>query len=164
MNRCRTTRPSALLMAALALTVGGCTDATDTGSQDLTEVAETYAPSLDVDLSEMERSDSGLYMRDLAEGSGDPVESGDQIVVHYTGWLPDGTKFDSSRDRDEPLGLQIGVGDVIQGWDEGVPGMRPGGRRQLVIPPALGYGAGGFGNVIPPAATLVFDIELLEIL
>lgn len=126
------------------------------------EVASTYAPVLGVDLDRMTRHDSGLYTEDLELGSGEIAESGDSIVVHYTGWLPDGFRFDSSVGAD-PFPVVIGTGEVIRGWDEGVPGMRVGGKRRLVIPPAMAYGARGAGDVIPPGATLVFDVELLEI-
>ncbi|HLU24230.1 MAG TPA: FKBP-type peptidyl-prolyl cis-trans isomerase [Longimicrobiales bacterium] len=119
--------------------------------------------ALDLDLDAMTATATGLRFRNLAEGSGEPATHGDVVVVHYTGWLLDGTKFDSSRDRDEPFEFQLGTGMVIQGWEEGVAGMMPGGRRQLVIPPDLAYGPRGVPGVIPPNATLVFDVELLEI-
>ena len=128
-----------------------------------TAAAATYAPQLEVDLATFQRTPSGLYLKDLTEGSGAEAVAGSMAVVHYTGWLPDGTEFDSSRGRDEPLGFSVGGGQVIAGWEEGVAGMKVGGRRKLVIPPALGYGAPGYGGVIPPNATLVFDIELLEV-
>lgn len=124
--------------------------------------AEPPVP-LDLDMDAMTTTATGLRFRDLAEGEGEPARHGDVVVVHYTGWLLDGTKFDSSRDRDDPFEFQLGAGRVIQGWEEGVAGMMPGGRRQLVIPPELAYGATGAGGVIPPNATLVFDVELLEI-
>lgn len=155
------------------LTVSACADPPDETADAPEEfapmalpapVADSYADELGVDLDAMDRTDSGLYLFDVETGSGDVVESGDRVRVHYTGWLPDGTKFDSSHDRDEPFDVTIGVGSVIPGWDEGVPGMQPGGVRRLVIPPALAYGDAGAGGVIPPDATLVFDIELLEIL
>ncbi len=106
---------------------------------------------------------SGLTYVDLTVGTGETAKAGDLVVVHYTGWLTDGKKFDSSVDRREPFSFSLGAGRVIRGWDEGVAGMKVGGKRKLTIPPALGYGARGAGGVIPPNATLVFDVELLEI-
>lgn len=108
-------------------------------------------------------TDTGLKIEDRAEGSGPPAMAGNQVTVHYTGWLADGRQFDSSRDRDEPFRFPLGGGRVIRGWDEGVAGMRAGGIRRLTIPPHLAYGAAGAGGVIPPHATLVFEVELLEI-
>ncbi|MGH7445275.1 MAG: FKBP-type peptidyl-prolyl cis-trans isomerase [Longimicrobiales bacterium] len=129
---------------------------------DLTVVADTYAPELDVDLSRMRTTDSGLYIEDIVEGTGAELSSGQTAVVHYSGWLPSGTQFDSSRDG-EPFETVIGQGRVIDGWDEGMIGMKVGGQRRLVIPPILAYGNGGAAGVIPPGATLVFDIELVEV-
>ena len=106
---------------------------------------------------------SGLQYTDEAVGSGQQAKAGDHVVVHYTGTLTDGRKFDSSRDRNKPFEFPLGAGTVIRGWDEGVAGMKVGGRRRLVIPPQLGYGARGAGSVIPPNATLVFDVELVGI-
>lgn len=106
---------------------------------------------------------SGLKYVDLVEGTGASPQPGQNVVVHYTGTLEDGTKFDSSRDRKQPFQFKIGVGQVIKGWDEGVGTMKVGGRRQLTIPSELGYGARGAGGVIPPNATLLFDVELLKL-
>ncbi len=106
---------------------------------------------------------SGLVIEDLVEGTGDTAAVGQTVSVHYTGWLTDGSKFDSSKDRDEPFEFPLGARHVIAGWDEGVQGMKIGGTRKLTIPPQLGYGARGAGGVIPPNATLVFEVELLEI-
>lgn len=106
---------------------------------------------------------TGLVIEDLGVGAGDAAAAGRSVTVHYTDWLADGTKFDSSRDRGEPFVFPLGARHVIAGWDEGVQGMRVGGVRRLTIPPALGYGARGAGGVIPPHATLVFEVELLGV-
>lgn len=108
-------------------------------------------------------TDSGLKFEDLIEGEGEVAASGHRVTVHYTGWLTDGTKFDSSLDRNDPFMFSLGAGQVIRGWDEGVEGMKVGGKRKLTIPPQLGYGAYGAGGVIPPNATLVFEVELLGV-
>jgi FKBP-type peptidyl-prolyl cis-trans isomerase FkpA len=106
---------------------------------------------------------SGLKYWDLKKGTGAVAKSGVSVKVHYTGWLTDGKKFDSSVDRKEPFDFKLGAGMVIKGWDEGVAGMKVGGKRQLRIPPDLGYGAPGSPGAIPPNATLVFDVELLAV-
>jgi len=115
-------------------------------------------------------SPSGLLIDDITHGSGDTAVAGRQVTVHYTGWLHDpaqpgnrGRKFDSSKDRRDPFRFDLGAGMVIRGWDEGVQGMKVGGVRVLTIPPDLGYGARGAGGVIPPNATLVFEVELLAV-
>ena len=116
----------------------------------------------------MTRTGSGLQYEDTVVGSGATAKAGNEVVVHYTGWLHDpaapqqrGAKFDSSKDRNDPFRFDLGARSVIAGWDEGVQGMQVGGTRVLVIPPQLGYGARGAGGVIPPNATLVFEVELL---
>lgn len=113
----------------------------------------------------MNTTPSGLQYEDTVVGSGAVAQPGRRVLVHYTGWLyvdgKKGTKFDSSKDRNEPFDFNLGAGEVIRGWDEGVAGMKAGGKRTLVIPPALGYGARGAGRVIPPNATLLFEVELL---
>jgi FKBP-type peptidyl-prolyl cis-trans isomerase len=117
----------------------------------------------EIDSSALTKTASGLQYQDVVAGSGQTAAPGQVAVVHYTGWLTDGTKFDSSRDRGQPFSFPVGGGQVIAGWDEGVAGMKVGGRRKLVIPPELGYGPMGSPPVIPAAATLVFDVELLEL-
>lgn len=108
-------------------------------------------------------TNSGLIIEDLVVGEGDTAKAGQQVSVHYTGWLTDGRKFDSSVDRNEPFEFPLGKRWVIAGWDEGVQGMQVGGTRKLTIPPNLGYGAQGAGGVIPPNATLVFEVQLLAV-
>ena len=110
---------------------------------------------------------SGLMIEELAMGAGESAAAGDHVTVHYTGWLmyggAAGKKFDSSRDRGDPFEFPLAAGHVIKGWDEGVQGMKVGGTRKLTIPPQLGYGARGAGGVIPPNATLIFEVELLGV-
>lgn len=106
---------------------------------------------------------SGLQIEELVIGEGAQANAGHDVLVHYTGWLTDGTKFDSSKDRGQPFSFSLGQGMVIPGWDEGVAGMKIGGSRKLTIPPQLGYGAYGAGGVIPPNATLVFEVDLLDL-
>ncbi|WP_204140120.1 FKBP-type peptidyl-prolyl cis-trans isomerase [Halomicronema sp. CCY15110] len=134
-------------------------------AEDLTvEEAETTPDETAEEAEEtLVTTDSGLQYEDIVEGTGAMPQKGQRVTVHYTGTLENGTKFDSSRDRNRPFSFSIGVGQVIKGWDEGVMTMRVGGQRKLVIPPELGYGARGAGGVIPPNATLLFDVELLRI-
>ena len=140
-------------------------------AEDLTAEEETMSEEMSEEMTGEEASteatltttESGLQYEDIVEGTGAMPQSGQRVTVHYTGTLEDGTKFDSSRDRNRPFSFTIGVGQVIKGWDEGVASMRVGGQRKLIIPPELGYGSRGAGGVIPPDATLLFDVELLRI-
>lgn len=155
MHECPGARPSRaapLTWLFAALAVAGCGN----------ELPE-FAAELPVDRGALERRESGLWFQVAEEGSGAAAEPGDTAVVHYTGWLPGGRAFDSSRERGQPFSFAVGEGRVIRGWDEGVAGMREGERRILVIPPELGYGERGAGGVIPPGAWLVFEVELLEV-
>ncbi|WP_257461742.1 FKBP-type peptidyl-prolyl cis-trans isomerase [Archangium lipolyticum] len=151
-------RPLPSLSACLlAFTLSACGPSE---SGDPTKVQ--YAPALGVDLAAMNRSDTGLYTQDLVEGTGAVASSGRTAVVHYSGWLPDGTLFDTSRDTGQTFSFVVGAGRVIRGWDEGVADMRVGGQRRLVIPSPLGYGELSNGP-IPPNSVLIFDVELLGV-
>ena len=147
------------VLATGAVLSGLACGADSTGPVDPTEL--TFHHSLGVDLSQMTRTSSGLYYQDLVVGTGAVAQSGMTVTVHYTGWLHTGEKFDSSVDRGTPSTFPLS--EVIPGWQEGVPGMRVGGKRKLVVPYQLGYGAAGLPPAIPPFATLVFDIELLGV-
>ena len=165
MNRMAVPTPAVSIASILSiLLLAGCQESApdQTDLPPGNRVAERYHASLRVDLSEMTRRSTGLYVQDVVVGEGARADSGDVVTVHYTGRLPNGNAFDSSRDRDQPFEFALGYGRVIDGWDQGVVGMRVGGQRRLVIPPALGYGARGTGP-IPGNATLVFDVELLDV-
>jgi FKBP-type peptidyl-prolyl cis-trans isomerase len=118
---------------------------------------------LEMPVSELTTTPSGLTYEDIAVGDGPTAGSGQKARVHYTGWLKSGEKFDSSRDRNDPFEFTLGAGQVIKGWDEGVTGMKVGGKRKLTIPASLGYGSRGAGGVIPPNAELIFEVELLNL-
>jgi FKBP-type peptidyl-prolyl cis-trans isomerase len=147
-------RHSTLALFALVLSACGGSDG---------NAGAAAGGDLKIDSAALTKTASGLQYQDVAVGSGGEAHDGQVAVVHYTGWLTDGTKFDSSRDRGQPFSFPIGKGQVIPGWDEGVAGMKVGGRRKLVIPASLGYGDMGAPPVIPPGATLVFDVELLDL-
>jgi FKBP-type peptidyl-prolyl cis-trans isomerase FkpA len=148
---------AALIGAGLVACGGGGSD------RDNLPTKSGFSRSLQVDTAAMTRTPSGLRYQDVARGDGKEAKAGQTVSVHYTGWLPNGEKFDSSRDRNQPFGFTLGAGQVIAGWDEGVAGMRVGGRRKLIIPPDLAYGTAGAPPDIPPGATLVFDVELLDV-
>lgn len=120
-----------------------------------------FAASLDIDLSKFTKTASGLYYRDLKVGSGARADSGKSVSVHYTGYLADGTMFETST-TSAPIGFSLGTGQVVQGWDQGIPGMKVGGKRQLVIPSALGYGDAGSGK-IPGGSVMIFNVELMDV-
>jgi FKBP-type peptidyl-prolyl cis-trans isomerase len=138
---------------ALAATCGSHGDAKAGG----------FSAELGVDTTKMTKAPSGLWYTDVTSGQGAEAEPGRTVRVHYTGWLPNGKKFDSSRDRGEPFAFTLGAGQVITGWDEGVKGMKVGGRRKLVLPPSMAYGDAGAPPDIPPGSTLVFDVEVLGV-
>ena len=150
-----------LAAAALVLALAACKD----GDKDSKEIANggdmtNGLPSVS---GEPIETGSGLKYIEIEPGTGDSPEPGETVVVHYTGWLEDGTKFDSSVDRGQPFSFPIGTGRVIAGWDEGLATIQVGGKRRLIIPPDLAYGPAGRPPTIPASATLIFDVELLEV-
>ncbi|MEX0980284.1 MAG: FKBP-type peptidyl-prolyl cis-trans isomerase [Gemmatimonadota bacterium] len=148
-----------LATTALTLVASSCMGSDSTGPLDPADA--TFATSLGVDLSAMTRTDTGLYYQDLVEGDGEVAEEGGELTVHYTGWLRDGTRFDTSRQEGRgPFSFTLGAREVIAGWDEGLEGMRVGGERKLVIPSWLGYGSAPYQS-IPANSILVFEVELL---
>ncbi len=165
-----------LLLAFMLLTGVACTDETDKGKEttdkialDTVKAAETKGKEMadqkksgNTEL-EMQTTKSGLKYQIVKDAKGPKPEKGDLVIVHYTGTLPDGTKFDSSRDRGKPFSFQVGTGQVIPGWDEGLMMMGSGDNWILTIPPELAYGERGVPGVIPPNSTLIFDVELLEV-
>lgn len=165
----KTAATTITLLALTALTVTGCGQQEAATDQQAAANAETSDQENDTATNTMEQI-TELQIIDVAPGEGDQAAAGNNVIVHYTGWLYDpsqpenkGMKFDSSVDRGQPFSFPLGGGRVIKGWDEGVAGMLVGGKRTLIIPPDMGYGSRGAGGVIPPDATLMFDVELLEI-
>lgn len=156
---------SAALAALLVLgliAIAGCAKPAEqpaTGATETQPAPETEAPATDAPAAE---DVTELKVEDTKVGTGAEAKAGNTVSVHYTGWLTDGTEFDSSKGG-QPFEFQLGAGQVIPGWDQGVAGMKVGGTRKLTIPPALGYGEQGAGGVIPPNATLVFEVELLDV-
>ena len=148
-----------LLLVGLLFAIAGC-DLNDFRRTPITD--EGFARELKVDTTAMTATPSGLRYEDVKVGDGGVAGPGNSVLVHYTGWLTNGRKFDSSRGG-APLEFRIGRREVIDGWDEGITGMKVGGRRKLVIPPGLAYGPDGSPPVIPPNATLVFDVELMGV-
>lgn len=146
------------LLLALVLPLAAC------GSDGPTSIQDTeFAPQLGVDLSAMTRTSTGLYYRDITVGTGAVAQSGSRVTMYYQGWFPDGRLFSAAVRPQAPLDpFVLGTGRVIEGWDEGIPGMRVGGKRLLVIPPSLAYGSAGRGSV-PPNAILVFEVELANV-
>lgn len=165
-----------IILLSLALAGCGAASPTPAAQQENESLAEAVAPqeanneaaaakadSQTTTEEDLLTTDSGLQYVIQVEGSGEAPENGDLVKVHYTGTLEDGTKFDSSYDRGQPFEFALGRGQVIKGWDEGIALLKVGGKARLVIPPELGYGERGAGGVIPPNATLIFEVELLEI-
>ena len=153
----------ALTLLSSSILLLGCTAENQNVSQQDTAQETTNSQTQETTMGETTITDSGLQMVDTVVGEGMIATAGNKVSVHYTGTLEDGTKFDSSVDRGVPFEFNLGAGQVIKGWDEGVAGMKVGGKRTLTIPADLGYGAAGAGGVIPPNATLIFDVELLEV-
>ena len=147
------------LSIVVAMTLAGCggTSSSSQETQPAQPEAQTPAAPAQGDAA------TELQIKDTVVGTGAEAKAGDTVTVNYTGWLEDGTKFDSSLDSGQPFQFPLGAGMVIKGWDQGVAGMKVGGKRELIIPPSLGYGAEGAGGVIPPNATLKFEVELLDV-
>jgi FKBP-type peptidyl-prolyl cis-trans isomerase FkpA len=153
---------SRFLPAVVAIALAGChLDAPPAGSAKVDPRYERYADSLHVNIGRMRESPSGVYIEQLKEGSGPAAGAGAVVDVHYTGWLANGTKFDSSREGGQPIRVTLGARQVIPGWEVGIDGMRVGEQRRIVIPSDLAYGPRGAGGVIPPNATLIFEVELV---
>jgi peptidylprolyl isomerase len=147
----------AVLVVALAATCLGGAGTPLTAQQQV-----EFAPALGVDLATMQRTNRGVHFRDLKVGEGPVIGSAFTVTIHYTGWLPDGTQFETSRQDNVPVTFALSDRRVIRGWEEGIRGMRQGGVRLIVVPPALAYGRRGLAPVIPPEATLVFEIEVVR--
>lgn len=161
-------RPIRVVLAVLTTVAAACTSACASGGKAPPSARvepsienTPFASTLGVDFSTMTKLPSGVYYRDLEVGTGALVGPRNEVKVHYTGWLSNGTKFDGNKDSEEPLTVPLGRGAAIEGWDKGVPGMRVGGRRQLVIPAALGYGSKRSG-IIPADAVLVFELQVVS--
>jgi FKBP-type peptidyl-prolyl cis-trans isomerase len=155
----RSTFIAVSIAASAALVMSACTKKEDTAATTAaTNTTTTTAATAPTGASVTE-----LKIEDSKVGTGTEAVAGKTVSVHYTGYLTDGKKFDSSVDRGQPFKFQLGAGQVIKGWDQGVAGMKVGGKRKLTIPPTLGYGERGAGGVIPPNATLIFDVELLNV-
>ena len=156
--------------AVLALAVAACGGSAPVGTArpavppapKVVPIASSYAPELRVDIGAMTKTSTGLMYRDLTPGDGDLVKTGNTVTLRYTGYLPNGNSFDKNQEPDQPLEFKLGQRRTITGWEEGLIGMRVGSRRQLIVPPSLGYGAAGNGKV-PPDATLIFVIDLLRV-
>jgi FKBP-type peptidyl-prolyl cis-trans isomerase len=172
----RMLKPAYALALAAAVLTAGCNETkTETTSTSSTTTSATITPSTTsaapgggaaggaTEGGKVHKLPSGLQYEDLVVGSGKMAEAGMNVSVNYTGWRTDGFKFDSSYDRGEPIKFQLGNGEMIKGWDEGVKGMRIGGKRKLTIPPDMAYGSEGRGSVIPPNSTLVFEVELVDV-
>ncbi len=155
--------PAALvaLTAMVVLGLSGCASSGGGGASDPTQLS--FAPELEIDLDRMTLTDQGLYYQDLSVGSGEEARVNRRVTVHYMGWHPDGRLFDSSLASGGPIRFIVGNREVIRGWELGVQGMKEGGRRRLVIPSRLAYGARGLRGVVPGNATLVFEVQLLEV-
>ena len=149
------------LLPVLAFGLTGCASGGSSPPPDIAQMA--FAPELEIDLSQMAVTDEGIYYQDVAEGTGEEARWNRRVTLHYMGWHPDGTLFDSSLASGGPIRFTVGNREVIRGWELGIQGMREGGRRRLVIPPQHAYGSRGLRGVVPGNAVLIFEVQLLEI-